>query len=106
METVPRASTVPGVAHLCFPGIENEALLFLLDQDGLCASAASACASGAMEPSHVLAAMGVDRRTATGALRLSLGHTTTVDDIESAISIISAGVARLVDIAGRSRVDG
>jgi cysteine desulfurase len=106
VETVPRASTVPGVAHLCFPGIENEALLFLLDQDGLCASAASACASGAMEPSHVLAAMGVDRRTATGALRLSLGHTTTVDDIESAISIISAAVARLVDIAGRSRVDG
>ena len=52
-------------------GIENEALLYLLDEAGICASAASACAAGAMEPSHVLAAMGVGRSRALGALRLS-----------------------------------
>ena len=60
----------------CIAGIESEALLYLLDEAGVCASAASACASGAMEPSHVLAAMGVDRAWAQGALRLTLGRTT------------------------------
>jgi cysteine desulfurase len=57
LETVPREHRVPGVAHLCFSGLENEALLFLLDQADVYASAASACASGAMEPSHVLSAI-------------------------------------------------
>ena len=61
-ETVPPAAKVAGSAHVLFEGIESEALLYLLDEAGVCASAASACASGAMEPSHVLAAMGVDRR--------------------------------------------
>jgi cysteine desulfurase len=65
-ETVPREHKVAGSAHLCIDGIENEALLFLLDEAGVCASAASACAAGAMEPSHVLAAMGVIACTGTG----------------------------------------
>lgn len=93
--TVPADRSVPGIAHLCIEGIENEALLFLLDEAGLCASAASACASGAMEPSHVLAAMGVPRELARGALRLSLGHTTTRSDVTSAVGIIGTAVARL-----------
>ena len=93
--TVAERDRVPGIVHLCFPDIENEALLFLLDEAGVCASAASACASGAMEPSHVLAAMGVDRRLAKGALRLSLGHTTTADDVERASTAIAAAVTRL-----------
>jgi cysteine desulfurase len=76
-------------------GVENEALLYLLDEEGVCASAASACASGAMEPSHVLAAMGVPRQRAMGALRLSLGHTTTEADIDRAIVVISASIRRL-----------
>lgn len=95
METVARDRTVPGVAHLCFPGVENEALLFLLDREGVCASAASACASGAMEPSHVLASMGIDRSVASGALRLSLGHTTTSDDVARAVTVVAESVARL-----------
>jgi cysteine desulfurase len=94
-ETVAAAARVPGIVHLCFADVENEALLFLLDEAGVCASAASACASGAMEPSHVLAAMGVDVRLAKGALRLSLGHTTTTDDIDRAAAAITAAVARL-----------
>lgn len=94
-ETVPRSASVPGVAHLCFEGIENEALLFLLDTEGVCASAASACASGAMEPSHVLAAMGLPREVAGGALRLSLGHTTTVEEIDAAARAVVSSVERL-----------
>ena len=95
IETVPRDRKVAGSAHVCLDGIENEALLFLLDEAGVCASAASACASGAMEPSHVLAAMGVDRSLALGALRLTLGHTTTTADVERAADVIVESVTRL-----------
>ena len=92
---MPRHLKNAGSAHVCIPGIESEALLFLLDEADVCASAASACASGAMEPSHVLAAMGVDRSLALGALRLSLGHTTTAADVDRAVEVISGAVARL-----------
>ncbi len=95
VETVPRADKVAGSAHVCIGGVESEALLFMLDEAGVCASAASACASGAMEPSHVLAAMGVDRAAALGALRLTLGRTTTAEDIDRAIEVISSAVATL-----------
>jgi cysteine desulfurase len=95
VETVARARKVAGSAHVMFPGIENEAILFLLDEAGLCASAASACASGAMAPSHVLAAMGVPRRLAGGSLRLTLGRTTTEDDIARAVPTIAGAVHRL-----------
>lgn len=95
LETVPREHRVPGVAHLCFSGLENEALLFLLDQSDVYASAASACASGAMEPSHVLEAMGIDRSWSNGALRLSLGHTTTDAEIDLAVSAIVSAVNQL-----------
>jgi cysteine desulfurase len=95
LETVPRENRVPGVAHLCFSGLENEALLFLLDQADVYASAASACASGAMEPSHVLEAMGVERSWSNGALRLSLGHTTTDAEIDLAVSAIVSAVNQL-----------
>ena len=95
LETVPREHRVPGVAHLCFSGLENEALLFLLDQADVYASAASACASGAMEPSHVLEAMGIERSWSNGALRLSLGHTTTDADVDHAVSAIVSAVNQL-----------
>jgi cysteine desulfurase len=97
--TLPADLSVPGVAHLCFPGVENEALLYLLDEAGVCASAASACASGAMEPSHVLAAMGVERSLAHGALRLSLGHTTTEGDVDRAITAVVSAVRHVRDKA-------
>ncbi len=94
-ETVDRTRKVAGSAHVCIDGIENEALLYLLDEAGVCASAASACASGAMEPSHVLAAMGVPHERARGALRLTLGRTTTRGDIERATMAIVDSVRRL-----------
>lgn len=101
--TVPASVSVPGVVHVCISGIESEALLYLLDEAGVCASSASACASGAMEPSHVLAAMGVDRQWSSGSLRLSLGHTTTASDIDRAIEVIGSSVGRLRNMADRLR---
>jgi cysteine desulfurase len=95
VETVPRHVKVPGSAHVCIRGIESEALLYLLDEAGVCASAASACASGAMEPSHVLAAMGVDPALAAGALRLSLGTTTTEAEVDRAVRVVTDAVERL-----------
>jgi cysteine desulfurase len=94
-ETVARDAKVPGSAHVCIDGIENEALLYLLDEAGVCASAASACASGAMEPSHVLAAMGVETRRARGALRLTLGRTTTAADVDRGAAAVIESVRRL-----------
>jgi cysteine desulfurase len=95
IETVPRDAKVAGSAHVCFADVESEALLFLLDEANVCASAASACASGAMEPSHVLAAMGVDKRYSLGALRMTLGKSTTDADVDRAIAVLVPAVRRL-----------
>ncbi len=97
IETVPREHKVAGSAHMCFAGVDSESLLFLVDDAGVCASAASACASGAMEPSHVLAAMGTDRRFAMGALRLTLGYSSTDADVDRALEVVPAAVAQIRD---------
>ena len=94
-ETVPADRRVPGVVHVCVEGVESEALLFMLDAADVCASAASACSSGAMSPSHVLAAMGVPANLARGALRLSLGHASTDDDVDRALEAVTGAVVRL-----------
>jgi cysteine desulfurase len=95
VETGDRANKIAGNCHLCFDGIESEALLVLLDDAGVYASAGSACASGALEPSHVLVAMGIEEKRALGSLRLSLGATTTDDDVDLALKVIPDAVARL-----------
>lgn len=98
--TVPEGATrVPGVAHLCFDGIHSEELLFLLERNGVSASAASSCASGAQEPSHVLTAMGVERVAAGGSLRLSLGIASTDADVDHVLAVLPACVKRLRDHA-------
>ena len=94
-ETVDPMHKVAGSAHVCIRDIENEALLYMLDEGNVCASAASACAAGAMEPSHVLAAMGVERQWAAGAVRLTLGRTTTDADIDRAIEVIVGAVQHI-----------
>ena len=94
-ETGDRAAKVAGNCHLSFAGVESEALLVLLDGAGVCASAGSACTSGAMEPSHVLTAMGVPRERALGSLRLTLGTTTTGADVDAALAAVPHAVARL-----------
>lgn len=93
--TTDRSRKIAGSCHLCFGGVESEELLFLLEREGVYASAASSCASGAFEPSHVLAAMGYDRNLAKGSLRLSLGSTTTEADIDKACAVIPNAVAQL-----------
>ena len=94
-ETVDRASQVPGNCHVRIEGIENESLLFLLDEAGVCAAAGSSCASGAMEPSHVLVAMGLSPEEALSSIRFTLGHTTTEDEIDLAVKAVSDAVSRL-----------
>jgi cysteine desulfurase len=94
-ESGDRDTKVAGICSLLIDGIESEALLFLLDDAGVCATAASSCASGALEPSHVLAAMGVPRELAQGSLRLSLGWCSTDADVDLALDVIPPAVARL-----------
>ncbi|HEY9555722.1 MAG TPA: hypothetical protein VIR58_03245, partial [Acidimicrobiales bacterium] len=87
---------VPGIVNLCAPEVDSEALLFLLEHDHrVLASAASSCASGAQAPSHVLAGMGIDRSLAAGSLRLSMGWTTTDDDIAAARTGVPEAIAKL-----------
>ena len=95
-----RVNKTVNLCHLAFNGIESEALLFLLEKHDIMASAASSCSSGAQDPSHVLAAMGVGRELATGSLRLSLGHNSTDADVDAALDAVPAAVARLRDHAG------
>lgn len=87
--------------HVAFPGVEAEALLLLLDRDGVCASAGSSCASGALEPSHVLAAMGLPVELARSSVRLTLGWPTTEAEVDEAVAVITAGVDRLAGRATR-----
>jgi cysteine desulfurase len=93
--SVPAAPTLPGHLHVRIAGCEGEAMLVLLDDAGVCASAGSACASGAVEPSHVLLAMGVPKDEARTSLRLSLGRTTTEADVDAAAAAVADAAARL-----------
>jgi cysteine desulfurase len=94
-ESGARDTKVAGICSLLIEDIESESLLFLLDRAGICATAASSCASGALEPSHVLAAMGVPRELAKGSLRLSLGWCSTDADVDLALDVIPAAVKQL-----------
>jgi cysteine desulfurase len=91
----PPPERLPTICHVCVTGVDSEALLFLLDDAGVAASAASSCASGATESSHVLAAMGVSPADARGSLRLSLGWTTDDATVDRVIEVMPAAVARL-----------
>ena len=92
--TVPRDVRVPGIVHVLVPGVQSEPLLFLLDQEDLACSAASSCASGAQGASHVLSAMDLDT-SGCAPLRLSLGWSTTEEEIDTALDLIPRAVAQL-----------
>jgi cysteine desulfurase len=94
-EAVPRGDRIDAVCNLGVEGVESEELLVVLDELGVCASAGSACASGAIEPSHVLLAMGQTREEAKRHVRLSLGHATTGADIDAALVAFPKAVERL-----------
>lgn len=91
----PAPLRLPSICHVCIEGIDSESLLFLADRDGVAASAASSCASGATEASHVLAAMGVPARLASGALRLSLGWNTDDAAVDHALAVLPGAIERL-----------
>jgi len=79
----PGPQRLPGNAHFTFPGCEGDSLLFLLDAGGFSVSTGSACQAGVPEASHVLTAMGISPDDARGALRMSIGHDTTRDDVDA-----------------------
>lgn len=90
-----RARVVPGNHHVRFEGVAAETLLVALDREGVCAAAGSSCASGALEPSHVLVAMGMSRAEARQAVRFSLGDPSTEVDVDRALEVVPRAVERL-----------
>jgi cysteine desulfurase len=90
---------VPNTSSLMLPGAESESLVIALDLAGLACSAGAACSSGAVDPSHVLAAIGLTPAEARSSVRLSLGRTTTPEEIDRALELIPAAVARQRNVA-------
>jgi cysteine desulfurase len=92
------AGRLPGNAHFTFPGCEGDSLLYLLDARGVECSTGSACQAGVPQPSHVLVAMGVPEDEARGALRFSLGRTSTAADV----AVVSDAIGPVVERARRA----
>jgi len=84
---------LPGNVHFTYPGCEGDSLLFLLDVAGFSVSTGSACQAGVPEASHVLLAMGLSEADARGALRMTLGHSTTADEVDALVAALPAAVA-------------
>jgi cysteine desulfurase len=93
------APRTPNTANLVFPGVEGEALLIALDLKGLACSTGAACSSGAVEPSHVLTAIGMSAEDARASLRFSLGRHTTQADIDFALRVVPAAVEQLRELS-------
>ena len=85
---------VPGNVHVLFPGAAGESLLFLLDQAGISVSIGSACQAGVAEPSHVVLALGRDERAARSVLRLTLGRSSTTEDVDAVLAVLPEAYAR------------
>jgi cysteine desulfurase len=95
-ENAPR---VPNTSNIFFDFIEGEALVIALDLKGLAVSTGAACSSGAIEPSHVLTAMGLRPDRARASLRFSLGKQNNADEVDFALNLIPATVARLRELS-------
>ena len=93
------APRVPNTTNIYFDGIEGEALVIALDLKGLAVSTGAACSSGAIEPSHVLIAMGLRGERAKASIRFSLGKQNTAEDVDFALSLVAQTVARLRDLS-------
>jgi cysteine desulfurase len=106
MERVPEARVngadgerTPNTANITFAGIEGEALVIALDLKGLACSTGAACSSGAVEPSHVLTAMGLTAEEARGSLRFSLGRHTTREEVRFAVEAVGGAVEKLRELS-------
>jgi cysteine desulfurase len=93
------APRVPNTTNIYFDGIEGEALVIALDLKGLAVSTGAACSSGAIEPSHVLIAMGLSRERAKASIRFSLGKQNTTEDVDFALGLVAGTVSRLREIS-------
>ena len=90
-----RERRLPNTTNLSIDGIDSEAILMILDQQGICCSAGSACTTGSLEPSHVLRAMGLSNEQARASLRFSFGRTNTMEEVKRALEILSRAVKKL-----------
>lgn len=90
-----REHCLPGTVNYSFRGINGEALLSLLSNEGICCSSGSACSAGSLEPSHVLLALGLSHETAQSALRFSLCEYNTMDEVQTIITKVTEAVNRL-----------
>lgn len=90
-----REHCLPGTVNYSFQGINGEALLSLLSNEGICCSSGSACSAGSLEPSHVLLALGLSKETAQSALRFSLCEYNTMDEVQTIITKVTEAVNRL-----------
>ena len=90
----PADPALPGVVNISIPGTESDALLLLLDSEGVSASAGSACSAGVPRPSHVLIAMGIAEELADASLRISIGASNTSEEIKKVISLMPSVVER------------
>jgi cysteine desulfurase len=97
---------LPNIANVSFADVESQALLVALDLAGVAVSAGSACTSGSLEPSHVLAGMGLEPRWRSSAIRFSLGRTTSASEIDRVVAILPAIVAGLRSPVAAVRGDG
>ena len=93
------AARTPNTTNIVFPYVEGEALVIALDLKGIACSTGAACSAGAVEPSHVLTAIGLAAEDARASLRFSLGHDTTDEDIDYAISVIPGAVEHLRELS-------
>lgn len=90
-----REHCLPGTVNYSFQGVNGEALLSLLSNEGICCSSGSACSAGSLEPSHVLLALGLSHETAQSALRFSLCEYNTIDEVQTIITKVTEAVNRL-----------
>jgi cysteine desulfurase len=96
---------LPNISNLSFEGVDGEGLLIALDLKGIAVSTGSACASGSLEPSHVLQAMGLARERVRGSLRFSLSAYTTRAEIDYAVAALEGTVARLLEMIPSNEPD-
>lgn len=96
-----RTKRLSNNVNFSFEGVEGESMLIMLDMAGICASSGSACTSGAVDPSHVLLALGADHERARGSLRLTLGEENTKEEMDTVVEELARIVERVRGLAGR-----
>ncbi len=99
IRNTPTHDMLPGTVNISVRYIEGESLLLLLDMNGICASSGSACASGSLDPSHVLLALGLPHETAHGSVRFSLNHENTIEQVDYIIQTMQSITTRLRDMS-------